>query len=91
MSLADPTVFTTFHEDGSADFTIAVDGDDHQFSAVCDGSVAILSYEETCSWRGAIRTSEPREEVWKLLMQSDEMTNYLELRGLDAVRREDHV
>lgn len=91
MSLATPTVFVTEHDDGSADFTISVNNEDHKFSAVpeSESSNAILSYEETLSWRGQIRVKEPEHEVWRLLMQSDEMTAYLDSQdGLTGVRRE---
>jgi len=87
MSLADTTVFSTVHDDGSADFTISIADDDHKFSASADDGRAVLDYEETLSWRGQIRVSEPREEVWKMLMTSDEMTEYLESEGLNGVRR----
>jgi len=90
MSLADPTVFSTQYNDGSADFTISVDEDDYRFSISQDGKYAILSFEEVLTWRGTIRVSEPRNEVFKLLMQSDEMTQYLESNGLENVRRERH-
>jgi len=91
MSLADPTVFATVYDDGSADFTISVDEEDFKFSvAKGDDSNAILAYEETLSWRGEIRVSEPRNEVFKLLMQSDEVTAYLESHDLTGIRRERH-
>jgi hypothetical protein len=91
MSLADPTVFVTTHDDGSADFTLAVDDENYKFSVSPSGESAIVSYEETLSWRGVIRVSEPRNEVFKLLMQSDEMTEYLESHGLHGIRRERNV
>lgn len=89
MSLADPTVFVTEHGDGSADFTISVDDEDHKFSASPHGDYAYLEYEETLSWRGQIRVKQPREDVWRLLMQSEEMTAYLENQDtLSGVRRD---
>lgn len=88
MSLADPTVFVTENSDGSADFTISIDEDDHKFSANTDGNGAVVSYEESLTWRGEIRVAEPREEVFKLLIQSDEMTRYLESNDLTSVHYE---
>lgn len=88
MSTTDATVFVTEYQDGSADFTISIADEDHQFSVSPDGSTGLLSYEETLSWRGEIRVSEPDEEVWAAIMQSDEMTDYLESHDLDGVRRE---
>lgn len=91
MSLADPTVFVTEHDDGSADFTISIDEEDFKFSVSgSGGDYAVVSYEETLSWRGEIRVKEPRNEVFKLLMQSQEMTEYLEANNLNGVRREKH-
>lgn len=87
MSLADPKVFSTFHDDGSADLTLTIADDDHKFSVSPDGDTAMVSYEETLSWRGQIRVSEPDEDVWKMLMTSDEMTEYLELNDLNGVKR----
>lgn len=92
MSLAEPTVFVTEHADGSADFTISIDEEDFKFSVsqADTGDYAVVAYEETLSWRGEIRVSEPRNEVFKLLMQSDEVTDYLETHDLTGIRRERH-
>lgn len=89
MSLADPLVHWTDHGDGSADFTITVDDEDFRFSASTENGKAVVSYEETLSWRGEIRVSQPREEIYKLLMTSDEMTEFVEDNGLRAVKRGD--
>lgn len=88
MESTGPAVFSTVHDDGSADFTISVDDEDHRFSTNVSGDMASLSYEETQSWRGQIRVKAPREEIWRLLIQSREMTEYLESNSLKAVRRE---
>jgi len=88
MSLADPKVFATFHDDGSADMTLTIANDDHKFSVSPDGDYGIITYEESLSWRGQIRVSEPDEAIWKMIMQSDKMTDYLEREGLDGVRRD---
>lgn len=88
MSLADPNVMVTDHEDGSADFTVSFAEDDHKFSASVEGDTAVVQYEETLSWRGQIRVSEPDESIFKDLMTSDEMTAFLEDYGLNGVRRE---
>jgi len=92
MSLADPTVFVTENRDGSADFTISVDEEDFKFSVseAETGDYAVVAYEETLSWRGEIRVSEPRNEVFKLLMQSEPVTEYLESHDLTGIRRERH-
>lgn len=87
MSIHDPYVLVSENADGSADFTISVDDNDHKFSAVADGDSATLSYEETLTWRGQIRVAEPNEEIVKLLIQSDQMTMWLESNDLNEVRR----
>lgn len=83
-----PTVLSTDHGDGSADFTVSFADDDHKFSASVDGDTAVVSYEETLSYRGHIRVIEPDESIFKDLMQSNEMTEFLDEHGLTGVRRE---
>lgn len=88
MSLSEPTIIYTVHDDGSADFTVSMADDDHTFSVSSEGDTGIVSYEETLSWRSQIRVSDPNESIWRVLMQSDEMTEYLEQSDLTSVRRE---
>ena len=88
MSLNTPFVQVTDNGDVSGEFTISFADDDHRFTASVDGEVAVVEYEETLLWRGQIRVSEPDEHVYKELMQSDEMTQFLETYGLTGVRRE---
>lgn len=88
MSLESPYVLCTDNGDGSANFTVAFADDDHKFSVSgTDGGYAEVSYEETLSWRGEIRVSEPDESVYKELMQSEEMTEFLDNNGFEGVRR----
>jgi len=87
MSLSRPTVFLTEREDGSADITVCIDDEDHQFSISPHGSVGHIEFEETLTWRAQIRTSEPDEDVWKSVMQSEEVTNYLDAHDLEQIRR----
>lgn len=88
MSCESPAVFVTDHGDGSADFTIAIDDENHKFSAASEGSDhAVIEYEETLSYRGVPRVKEPDEFVFKAVMQSEEMTQFLEANGLTGVRR----
>lgn len=84
----DPSVLVTDNGDGSADFTVSFADEDHKFSASADGNKATVQYEETLSWRGQIRVSEPDDDLFKTLMTSDEMTQFLEENGLDGVKRE---
>lgn len=84
---ADTWVQYTDHEDGSADFTVSFADDDYKFSASAQGEKAVVQYEETLTWRGQIRASEPEDDIFKELMVSDEMTSFLEAYGLEGVRR----
>jgi hypothetical protein len=78
---------STVHSDGSADFTFSSGSVDHKFSATPDDGDAIIEYEETQLERGTIRVSYPNEDVWKELMQSDQVTAYLERSDLSSIRR----
>jgi len=71
----------------TATFTITFAEDDHKFDVWAEGDAALVSYQETLSYRGAIRVSEPDEEVYKALMVSDEMTSLLDKWGVSGVRR----
>lgn len=81
-------VMLTDNNDGSAKLTVNVDDEDYRFSVVVDENTAILSYEETLSYRAVVRTSEPSEEVWEIAAKSDTLTNWVELHGLEGVRIE---
>lgn len=87
MSLVSPYVMCTDNGDGSADLTISINDEDHKFSASVEGDEAVVQYEETLSWRGEIRVSEPEELVFRELMQSEEMTDLLDEWGVASVRR----
>lgn len=88
VSTANPKVLSTFYDDGSADLTITLGEDDHKFSvSKSDDSTATVSYQESSSWLGVIRVSEPSEDVYKMVIQSREMTEYLERHDLDRVVR----
>lgn len=87
MSLANPNVLVTDNGDGSADFTVTFADEDHKFSASAENNKAVVQYEETLSWRGQIRVSEPEDDIFKSLMVSDEMTEFLESYDLDSVSR----
>lgn len=81
-------VFSTDNGDGSADFTVSIGGEDYKFSAVADENIGLVQYEETLSWGGVVRVSEPPQSVFKELMVSDEMAEWLDSEGLDGVRRQ---
>lgn len=77
-------------ENGSAKFTITVDGVDHRFTAFERDGNAIIEYDES-HYSGRIRVSEPDQSVWRSLMQSDEMTAYLDENNLSGVRAKQHA
>lgn len=89
MSLADAFVQCTMNDDGSAEFTLSFADDDYRFSAYQEDDMAVVSYEETLTWRGEVRVSSPDDDLYKALMQSDEMTDYLDHFGLASVKRDD--
>lgn len=88
--LDDAVVFSTVYRDGSAEFTLSVDGEAHRFSATStqDGTGAIVSYDETLSHRGELRVREPDEPLWRRVMQSDEMSDYADSHGLEQIIRD---
>lgn len=88
MSLADPFVQLTDHGDGSAKLTVSVDDEDHRFSIIVVDDWARMVYEESLSWRGEIRTKVPEDDVWKLGMQSDEVTEFLESHDVTTIKRD---
>jgi hypothetical protein len=80
-------VQSTEEEDGVATMTITIADDDHKFDVWAEGDTALVGYQETLSWRGKVRVSEPDEDVFKALMVSDEMTALLDEWGVSGVRR----
>lgn len=80
-------VLSTENDDGTATMTITFADDDHKFDVWVEGDEALVEYQETLSYRGTIRVSEPDEDVFLELMVSDPMTEYLENQGAETVRR----
>lgn len=81
-------VQSTVNSDGSADFTLTFAEDSHRFTVYGDDDTAYVEYEETLSWRGGIHTGEPNDDIYKMLMTSDEMSRFLDENGFKRVRRE---
>ena len=82
-------VLKTEQESGVATLTISIGDDDHKFEVWVDGDTALVEYQETLSWRGQLRVSDPDETIYKELMVSDEMTEFLNEYDCDSVRRAD--
>lgn len=80
-------VLSTVEDDGSAKMTVSLGDDDYRFTVSQEDSKAIVEYEETLTWRGKIRVKEPDDDIFKRLMVSDEMTEYLDEEDLSAVKR----
>lgn len=80
-------VLSTEAEEGVATMTISIADDDHKFDVWVEGDTALVEYQESLSWRGQIRVSEPDEHVFKELMVSEQMTDLLEKWGVDSVKR----
>lgn len=80
-------VLKTVESEGVATFTITFAEDDHKFDVWVDGDLAKVEYQETLSYRGDIRVSEPDDEVYTELMLSTEMTNFLDNHNCEGVQR----
>lgn len=87
-ALSEARIQYTDNGDGSAEFTVSVNDEDHKFSAYSKDGKGVVEYEETLSWRADIRVSEPNDDIYKALMVSGKMTEFLEAYGLNGVRRE---
>ncbi len=80
-------VLKTEQESGIITLTITIGDDDHMFDVWVDEDTALVEYQETCSWRGQIRVSEPDEDIFKELVLSDEMTEFLDEHDCQSVKR----
>jgi arabinogalactan endo-1,4-beta-galactosidase len=80
-------VLKTMQEDGVATLIISIGDDDHQFEVWADGDTTLVEYQETLSWRGQIHVSDPDETIYKELMVSEQMTEFLNENGCDSVKR----
>jgi len=80
-------VLSTEEDDGTATMTISIADDDHKFELWSDVEDALVQYQESLSWRGQVRVSEPDESVYMALMTSDEMMSLLDKWGVESVRR----
>jgi hypothetical protein len=83
----EPYVMISEVEPGVAEVTINIYDEDHKFDLWVEGDTAKVSYEETLSFRGQIRVSEPDEDIFKSLVVSDEMTAFLDEHDCESVKR----
>jgi hypothetical protein len=80
-------VLSTKEDNGVATMTISIADDDHKFDVWVEGDTALVEYQETLSWRGVVRVSEPDEDVFKALMVSDKMAEMLDKWNVSGVKR----
>lgn len=80
-------VHVSIEGDGTARMTVSDDSDDHTFDVWTEGQRVLVEYQETCSWRGAIRVADPPDSVYRDLMQSDAMDTFIERHDCVGVRR----
>lgn len=80
-------ILSTASDDGVVQMTVSIADDDHKFEVWKEGNTAFVEYQETLSWRGVIRVSEPDDGIFKELMVSDEMTTLLDEWGVSNVRK----
>lgn len=80
-------VLSTDEDGGVATMTISIADEDHKFDVWAEDDTALVEYQETLSWRGKIRVSEPDEHVFKALMVSEQMTELLEQWDVSGVKR----
>lgn len=83
----EPQVLSTETDDETAEFTVSLGEDDYRFDVYTEGEKAVVEYQETHTWRGEVRVSQPADDIYKMLMVSDEMTKFLEKYDLKGIRR----
>lgn len=59
---------------------------DHKFEAWAEGETCVVEYQESCFDRGVIRAIEPAPAIYRRVMQSDEMTQFLEHQDCPSVQ-----
>jgi len=77
----EPLVLFTEEEPGVGRFTVSLDEEDFRFEVAVRGDTIELEYVETLSYRGQIRVSEPRDEVYDVLTASDEFQSFVEVKS----------
>jgi len=82
-------VLKTEQEGCVATLTASIGDDDHRFEIWADGDTAFIEYQESLSWRGIVQATEPDEDIYRSLMVSDEVTEFLDEHECDSVKRAD--
>jgi len=76
----EPYVLMDIAEDGTGVFSVIVDEETHLFeiSVGDDMDSMEIEYQETLGWRGQVLVSEPDDDVYDILLESDEFNEYIE-------------
>jgi hypothetical protein len=61
--------------------------DDYQFEIWAEDGTAFISFEECLTWRGEVRATEPSDDVYRTLMTSDAVTEFLDEWDCSSVKR----
>ena len=85
--MRDMYVLSTEVGDSEATMTVSIADDDHKFDVWAEGDAALVSYQESLTWRGEIKVSDPDEDIYRALMTSEEMTSLLNRWEVSGVRR----
>jgi len=85
--MRDMYVLSTEVGDSEATMTVSIADDDHRVDVWAEGDAALVSYQESLTWRGEIKVSDPDEDIYRALMTSEEMTSLLNRWDVSGVRR----
>ena len=80
-------VLKSDEEDGVATLTVTIAGDRHRFEIWEEDGTAYVEYRESLSWRGAVEVSDPDDVVYRRLMTSEQVTEFLEANDCSSVKR----
>jgi len=87
IDVYEPYVLMDVAEDGTGVFSVVVDEETHLFeiSVADDMDSMEIEYQETLGWRGQVFVSEPEDDVYDVLLESDEFNQYIEHIILDSM------
>ena len=87
IDVYEPYVLMDVAEDGTGVFSVIVDEETHLFeiSVGDDMDSMEIEYQETLGWRGQVFVSEPEDDVYDVLLESDEFNQYIEHIILDSM------
>jgi len=85
--LYEPYVLMDVADDGTGVFSVIVDEETHLFEiSVGDNMDSMeIAYQETLGWRGQVFVSEPDDDVYDILLESEEFNDYIEHVILEAM------